>query len=148
VSRRDLLILATALHDLGKTGGERGEAHHAQRSVKAAQPILTRFGMSPAQKELVVSVIAYHAPSKLRQPGELWDTFVARGGLDGLYQALTGSSENPYPIETFLHYHADILGRRGSETSSTQVERRKQVTSFLLERYLREHPEQLDETRD
>jgi succinyl-CoA synthetase alpha subunit len=148
VSQRDLLILATALHDLGKTGGERGETHHAQRSVKAAQPILTRFGMSQAQKELVVSVIAYHAPSKLRQPGELWDTFVARGGLDGLYQALTGNSENPYPIETFLHYHADILGRRGSETSSTQVERRKQVTSFLLERYLREHPEQFDETLD
>ena len=41
VSRRDLLLLATALHDLGKISAERAETtSHAQRSLKAAQPIL------------------------------------------------------------------------------------------------------------
>jgi succinyl-CoA synthetase alpha subunit len=141
VCRRDLLLLATALHDLGKLGAGRIEAaSHARRSLEAAEPILERFGLTDAQKELVNAVIAYHAPPKLRQPEERWDEFVARGGLDRLYTSLTGGSQNPYPIETILHYHADILGRRGDETSSIQVERRKQVTSFLLERFLREHP--------
>jgi succinyl-CoA synthetase alpha subunit len=142
VERRDLLLLAAALHDLGKTAGAKDEdASHVHRSLAAAQPILDRFGLSEAQKELVNAVIAHHAPAKLREPGERWGDFVARGGLDGLYEAFEAGSRNPYPIETILHYHADILARRGDETSDEQLARRKQVTCFLLERYLREHPE-------
>ena len=53
---------------------------------------------------------------------------------------MTDGGENAYPIETILNYHADILGRRGDETPQFQVERRKQVTSILLERYVRENP--------
>jgi hypothetical protein len=142
VSRRDLLLLATALHDLGKTGSGADEtASHAKRSVKAARVILARLGLTDAQKRLVIDVIRHHVPAKERKPGELWDDFVNRGGLDCLYDEITGGGENAYPIETILHYHADILGRRGDETQLIQVERRKQVTSFLLERYLRENPE-------
>ena len=149
VSRRDLLLLATALHDLGKISGGRDDAaRHAERGLKAAQPILMRFRLTDAQKKLVNAVIGYHAPPKLRRPGERWEEFVARGGLYLLYTALTGGSRNPYPIETLLHYHADILGRRGDETPPFQVARRKQVTSFLLNRFLQEHPELLAKARD
>jgi succinyl-CoA synthetase alpha subunit len=149
VSRRDLLLLATALHDLGKISGERDDAaRHAKRGLKAAQPILMRFRLTDAQKKLVNAVIAYHAPPKLRRPGERWEEFVGRGGLDLLYTALTGGSRNPYPIEAILHYHADILGRRGDETPPFQVARRKQVTSFLLNRFLQEHPELLAKAQE
>jgi hypothetical protein len=86
-------------------------------------------------------VIGHHAPSKLRKPQEPWEEFEKRGGLDLLYEAIEGHGENPYPMETVLHYHADILGRRGDETPAFQVERRKHVTNFLLNRYTREHPE-------
>jgi hypothetical protein len=142
VSRRDLLLLATALHDLGKTGGGMDEtADHARRGIEAARPVLARFGLSEEQKELVLDVIGHHVPPKQRKPGERWDDFVRRGGLDGLYKEMTREGEVIYPVETILHYHADILGRQGDETPPFQIERRKQVTSFLLERYLREHPE-------
>jgi hypothetical protein len=63
---------------------------------------------------------------------------VERGGLDGLYDEITGHGANAHPLETILHYHADILGRRGDETSRMQSERRQQVTCFLLERHLME----------
>jgi succinyl-CoA synthetase alpha subunit len=146
VRRRDLLLLATALHDLGKAGDGRDHVpDHARRSLQVAQSVVTRFGLKQAQKELITAVIGHHAPSKLRQPGETWEAFVERGGLDLLYESLTDRSRNPYPIETILHYHADILGRRGSETPPFQVERRKQVTSFLLERLIGENPEQTPE---
>jgi len=142
VSRRDLMLLATALHDLGKTGGGMDEsADHARRGIEAARPVLARFGLSEAQKALVFDVIGHHVPPKQRKPGERWDDFVKRGGLDGLYEEMTREGEVVYPVETILHYHADILGRQGDETPLFQIERRKQVTAFLLERYLREHPE-------
>jgi succinyl-CoA synthetase alpha subunit len=142
VSRQDLLVLAAALHDLGKVdGGSEESAGHVARSVKAAEPILERFGLTEAQKALVLAVIRYHAPAKIRKPGESWEDFERRGGLDLLYEEIEDDGRNPYPIETILHYHADILGRQGQETSRTQVERRKRVTGFLLERYMREHPE-------
>ena len=62
---------------------------------------------------------------------------------DLVYEAITGHGENPYPIETILHYHADILGRRGDQTPHSEVERRKEVTAFLLARYMREHAARL-----
>ncbi len=149
VSRRDLLVLATALHDLGKTGGGVDEtATHARRGVEVAGPVLARFGLTQAQKELVLDVIGHHVPPKQRRPGEQWDDFVKRGGLDGLYKEMTRKDEVAYPIETMLHYHADILGRQGDETPSFQLERRRQVTTFLLERYLGEHPEEPVATRE
>jgi len=142
VSRRDLLLLASALHDLGKVSGGFDEpSSHAQRSVAAAQPILERFGLNRAQQQLVLDVIAYHVPAKLRKPGEPWDDFVERGGLDGLYDELTGSGQNGHPIESILLYHADILGRRGDETPHAQIRRRQDVTCYLLERHMRAHGE-------
>jgi len=149
VSRRDLLVLATALHDLGKIGGGMDEtASHALKGIEATRPILARFGLSDPQRGLVLDVIAHHVPAKQRRAGEPWEDFVERGGLDGLYQEMTREGENAHPIETILHYHADILGRKGDETSPIEVERRKQVTAFLLERYLQEHPESEVETLD
>ena len=149
VTRRDLLLLATALHDLGKSGGGLDETpSHAKRGIEAARHVLARFGLSDAQKELVLDVIAHHVPAKQRRPGERWEDFVGRGGLDQLYEETTREGENAYPIETLLHYHADILGRRGDETPPVQVERRKQVTIHLLERYMREHPDLPVATRD
>jgi hypothetical protein len=142
VSRHDLLVLAAALHDLGKAyvGADEG-ADHIQRGVEAARAILGRLGLTEAQKELVLAVIRHHAPARLREPGESWKKFERRGGLDLLYDAIAGHGANPYPLETVLHHHADILGRRGDETSTAEVERRKQVTNRLLARYVREHPE-------
>jgi succinyl-CoA synthetase alpha subunit len=141
VSRRDLLLLATALHDLGKASrGADRSAGHAERSIELAQAILGRFGLTDEQTALVTNVIRYHVPPKQRKRGEIWEDFVNRGGLNCLYEKITGGGENAYPIETILHYHADILGRRGDETPQAQVERRKQVTSFLLGRYMRENP--------
>ena len=116
-------------------------ADHVKRGVEAARPILERFGLTEAQKELVLAVIGHHAPSKLRKPDEPWDEFEKRGGLDLLYEGIEGQGENPYPMETVLHYHADILGRRGDETPAAEVERRKHVSNHLLMRYVREHPE-------
>jgi hypothetical protein len=142
VSRHHLLVLASALHDLGKVyvpGDDEGG--HAERGIAAIQPILDRFGLSEEQKALVTAVIRHHAPHKLRKPGESWEEFEDRGGLDLLYQEMTGQGENPYPVETILHYHADILGKRGLETPAAEVERRKHVTNFLLARYVRENPE-------
>jgi hypothetical protein len=142
VSRHDLLVLAAALHDLGKAhGGADAGADHVRRGVEATRPILERFGLTEAQKELVLAVIGHHAPSKLRGPQEPWEEFEKRGGLNLLYEAIEGQGENPYPMETVLHYHADILGRRGDETPAAEVERRKHVTNFLLKRYVREHPD-------
>jgi succinyl-CoA synthetase alpha subunit len=141
VSRRDLLLLAAALHDLGKVGlGARESGAHADRSVEAARRILARLGLSDAQQALVIDVIRYHVPAKQRRPGEPWEDFVERGGLDHLYDAISGGGKNAYPVETILHYHADILGRRGDETELLQVKRRKQVTATLLDRYVRENP--------
>jgi succinyl-CoA synthetase alpha subunit len=149
VSRRDLLLLATALHDLGKVGGGMDEtATHARRGVEAARPVLARFGLSDAQKALVLDVIVHHVPAKQRRPAERWEDFVKRDGLGGLYEEMTREGEVAYPIETILHYHADILGRQGDETPAFQVERRKQVTALMLERYMREHPEAPVATRE
>jgi hypothetical protein len=142
VSRYHLLVLASALHDLGKVyGGADEGTGHIERGITAVRPILDRFGLTDAQKALVIAVIRHHAPRKLRKPGESWQDFEKRGGLDLLYREITGHGENPYPIETILHYHADILGKRGDETSPTEIERRKRVTDFLLARYVREYPE-------
>jgi succinyl-CoA synthetase alpha subunit len=141
VSRSDLLLLAAALHDLGKVGlGARGSGGHAERSVEASRRILDRLGLTDAQQALVIDVIRYHVPAKQRRPGERWEDFVARGGIDGLYEAISGGGKNTHPVETILHYHADILARRGDETEPSQVERRNQVTATLLARYLRENP--------
>jgi hypothetical protein len=149
VTRRDLLLLATALHDLGKASSGLDETpSHAKRGIETARHVLARFGLGDAQKELVLDVIGYHVPAKQRRPGEPWEDFVSRGGLDQLYEEMTREGENAYPIETILHYHADILGRRGNETPPAQVERRKRVTAHLLERYMREHPETPVETRE
>jgi succinyl-CoA synthetase alpha subunit len=141
VSRHDLLLLAAALHDIGKAYvGPDEVASHVERGLEVTQAILERLGLTPAQRKFVLAVIRHHSPPKLRKPGEPWDAFVARGGLQQLYDAITAGGANPYPVETVLHYHADILGQRGDETEPAQVARRAQVTHRLLEQYAREHP--------
>jgi hypothetical protein len=129
VPREDLLVLAAALHDLGKA---EGEDDHARRAVIAATPILGRLGLTGKQKELVLSVIRYHSPKRLRRSGEAWEAFRDRGGLDLLHDAIVDQGNNPYPLETILHYHADILGRQGGATSDAETERRKAVTRYLV----------------
>lgn len=132
VSRRTLLVLAAALHDVGKADGLGG---HVQRGLGLAGEVVTRLGLTAAQQALVLDVIRHHRPAKLRRPDEPWADFRARGGLDLLYDELTGGGANRYPVETILHYHADFLGRRGDRTSAIQVARRHEVTRFLLVRW-------------
>ncbi|MFQ5381138.1 MAG: HD domain-containing protein, partial [Dehalococcoidia bacterium] len=136
-----LLLLAAALHDLGKTESGTDElGSHAERSAAAADGILDRLGLSERQKKLVLDVIRYHIPPVGRLRGERWDERVEREGLDVLYEEMVDRGRNEHPVETALHYHADILGRRGSETSTAEIERRQRVTTFLLERCLGEPP--------
>lgn len=52
-----LLYLTLLLHDIGKAEGIRG---HAESGVRLATPILERFGVTPADRELVTFVIKNH----------------------------------------------------------------------------------------
>ena len=130
VPRTVFLILAAALHDIGKADGD---DDHARRSQVAADPILDRLGLTGKQKDLVLAVIRYHSPGRIRQPDETWEAFKDRGGLRLLVDAFTDGGNNPYPLETILHYHADILGRQGDATAEIEVERRKVVTRYLVD---------------
>jgi succinyl-CoA synthetase alpha subunit len=134
VSRRHLLILTAALHDLGKV--EPGK-DHVVLGLEIAREVVERIRLTPAQRTLVLDVIGHHRPPKLRQVDEPWDAFCERGGLDLLYEELSGGGANAHPVETVLHYHADILGRQGDKTSARQVSRRQQVSRHLIDRCLR-----------
>ena len=133
VQRRHLLVLTVALHDLGKVSGL---GDHVQRGLAVVEPILDRLGVSEPQKLFITSIIRHHRPPKLRRSGEAWDAFTARGGLNLLYESIVDGGRNAYPVETILHYHADILGRQGVETSDSELARREQVTTHLLKRYM------------
>jgi [protein-PII] uridylyltransferase len=52
-----LLYLTLLLHDIGKAQGIRG---HSASGVRLAMPLLERFGVSPADRELVAFVIKNH----------------------------------------------------------------------------------------
>ncbi len=52
-----LLYLTLLLHDIGKAEGIRG---HAESGVRLAEPLLTRFGVSPVDRDLVIFVIKNH----------------------------------------------------------------------------------------
>ncbi|MBI5691131.1 MAG: [protein-PII] uridylyltransferase [Verrucomicrobia bacterium] len=52
-----LLYLTLLLHDIGKAEGIRG---HAESGVRLAAPLLARFGVEPAARELVLFVIKNH----------------------------------------------------------------------------------------
>ena len=52
-----LLYLTLLLHDIGKAEGIRG---HAESGVRLAAPLLERFGVEPAGRELVLFVIKNH----------------------------------------------------------------------------------------
>ena len=135
VTRRDLLILGAALHDLGKA---KGAGEHVANGVAAAEPILERLGLSPGQKHLVLALIRFHKPKRLRRQNESWSAFMRRGGLRRLFEQMLAGGRNPYPLETILHYHSDILGRQGSQTLKAEVTRREEVTNFLLAQYIRQ----------
>jgi succinyl-CoA synthetase alpha subunit len=131
VQRRDLLMLAAALHDVGKAAGDEG---HVQRGLDIIPPVLERLGLSPNQDQAVTAIVRSHKPQRLRQPDEPWSAFVERGGLDLLHRQFTDGGRNPCAVETTLLYHADILGRLGDETPDWQVARRQQVTRHVLGR--------------
>lgn len=137
VSRRELLVLSAALHDVGKADGLTG---HVSRGLDIVRGVANHVGLTAGQLRLVEDVVGYHKPKKLRRPGERWPEFLERGGLELLFDELTAHGENAHPIETVLHYHADILGRQGEHTPADEVERRRVVSATLIERYLREHP--------
>ncbi|MDP3073723.1 MAG: [protein-PII] uridylyltransferase [Opitutaceae bacterium] len=52
-----LLYLTLLLHDIGKAEGIRG---HAESGVRLAAPLLERFGVGPADRELILFVIQNH----------------------------------------------------------------------------------------
>ncbi len=52
-----LLYLTLLLHDIGKAEGIRG---HAESGVRLSAPLLERFGVDPADRELVLFVIKNH----------------------------------------------------------------------------------------
>ena len=54
---RGLLYLTLLLHDIGKAEGIQG---HAESGVRLAEPLLVRFGVAPADRELVIFVIKNH----------------------------------------------------------------------------------------
>jgi len=137
VPRRQLLTLAAALHDLGKADGLEG---HVERGLTLAGEVVDRLDLTTNEQALVLDVVRFHSPGKLRRPDETWLAFKSRGGLDLLYDELTGHGSNRYPVETILHYHADILGRQGDRTSEKQVARRREVTQFLLARWTESEP--------
>ena len=52
-----LLYLTLLLHDIGKAEGIRG---HAESGMRLAAPLLDRFGVGPAEKQLILFVIENH----------------------------------------------------------------------------------------
>jgi UTP:GlnB (protein PII) uridylyltransferase len=66
-SRKELLEVATAFHDIGKKEAmvEEGEftkcAGHEEIGVKKTKVILERFNLSPRETELVLNIIANHS---------------------------------------------------------------------------------------
>lgn len=56
-SDASLLYLTLLLHDIGKAEGIRG---HAESGVRLATPLLERFGVGPAERDLILFVIQNH----------------------------------------------------------------------------------------
>src|SRR5690606_41338887 len=52
-----LLLLAALLHDIGKVAGSRD---HPRTGAELAGPILDRWGLPPAERELVVLLVREH----------------------------------------------------------------------------------------
>lgn len=66
-TRKELLFLATLLHDIGKKetliegkSGLTSCPNHAEQSLVKAEEILSRFGLSKKEKDLVRQIIEYH----------------------------------------------------------------------------------------
>jgi [protein-PII] uridylyltransferase len=57
ISDASLLYLTLLLHDIGKAEGIRG---HSESGMRLATPLLERFGVEPADRELVLFVIKNH----------------------------------------------------------------------------------------
>ncbi len=57
VARPDLLLLAALLHDIGKVAGSRD---HSRTGAELAGPILDRWGLPPAERDLVVLLVREH----------------------------------------------------------------------------------------
>ncbi|ACQ80791.1 metal dependent phosphohydrolase [Beutenbergia cavernae DSM 12333] len=56
-AHRDLLLVAALLHDIGKV---RGARDHSARGAELAGPILDRMGFEPAERDVVVLLVAHH----------------------------------------------------------------------------------------
>lgn len=57
VARPDLLLVAALLHDIGK-GRRRGD--HSREGAVMVAPIVARMGFSPADQEVVVTLVLHH----------------------------------------------------------------------------------------
>lgn len=57
VTRPDLLLIAALLHDIGKIAGSRD---HSRTGAELAEQILTRWGLSEPDRELVVLLVQEH----------------------------------------------------------------------------------------
>ncbi|MSU50487.1 MAG: [protein-PII] uridylyltransferase [Opitutus sp.] len=96
-----LLYLTLLLHDIGKAEGIRG---HAESGVRLAEPLLVRFGVSPADREIVLFVIKNHlAMARFWQKRDVDDPNTATA-----FAELTGDAERLRYL--YVHTFCDARG--------------------------------------
>jgi [protein-PII] uridylyltransferase len=96
-----LLYLTLLLHDIGKAEGIRG---HADSGVRLATPLLERFGVEPANRELVLFVIKNHlAMARFWQKRDVDDPNTAAA-----FAELTGDAERLRYL--YVHTFCDARG--------------------------------------
>jgi len=66
-SKKDLLYLATLLHDIGKGetitdlgNGARGCPNHEKKSAQITEKILKRFNLSPKESKIIIDIVGNH----------------------------------------------------------------------------------------
>ncbi len=96
-----LLYLTLLLHDIGKAEGIRG---HAESGVRLAAPLLERFGVEPAGRELVLFVIKNHlAMARFWQKRDVDDPNTATA-----FAELVGDAERLRHL--YVHTFCDARG--------------------------------------
>ncbi len=96
-----LLYLTLLLHDIGKAEGIRG---HAESGVRLAAPLLERFGVEPAARELVLFVIKNHlAMARFWQKRDVDDPNTATA-----FAELVGDAERLRHL--YVHTFCDARG--------------------------------------
>ncbi len=96
-----LLYLTLLLHDIGKAEGIRG---HAESGVRLAAPLLERFGVEPADRELVLFIIKNHlAMARFWQKRDVDDPNTATA-----FAELVGDAERLRHL--YVHTFCDARG--------------------------------------